>query len=276
MVTTGLNALLLSRTSDGLLPWAEQAALVRETGLSLREIEAAALSEGIMPARYQSNWGAISIAEQITLSQAKAAVIGCGGLGGYVIEELARLGVGTIMAWDDDVIEEKNLNRQILAQFSTLGQSKVCSAGARVAAINPAVDWVGHNRPFMNGEDDALLKGVDVAIDALDNVPARLLLSQICRDVNVPLIHGALNGWYGQVLTQFPGDRYVELLYSQRPGDGYMPANQPTLSFVPAVIASLEAAQACKVILGRGDLLKGRLLAIDLLSMDMDNLEIGP
>ncbi|MEQ8200202.1 MAG: HesA/MoeB/ThiF family protein [Syntrophomonadaceae bacterium] len=272
---TGLTEMLVKKARNGILPWSEQAALVQATGLSLREVEAAALQLGIIPAHYSSNQGAISITEQLKLLNSRAAVIGCGGLGGYVIEQLARLGVGEIQAWDGDVFEEKNLNRQLFAQIPTMGKSKVLSAAARVEATNPAVQLIGYAHPFKGTEDAKRLKGAAVVIDALDNIPSRLLLARVCKELQIPLVHGAIDGWYGQVITQFPDESTVEQIYAHYRAGQDEPVKPPALSFVPAVIASLEVAQALKVILGRGDLRRGQLLAVDLLSMDIDTLEIG-
>ena len=89
------------------------------------KVEEMALAQGIIPVRYQRNLNAISIEEQYCcLAKSRVAVVGCGGLGGYVIEELARLGVGFITAWDYDCFEEHNINRQLNAQLNNLGQSK--------------------------------------------------------------------------------------------------------------------------------------------------------
>ena len=272
----GLSKLLIKKAVGDILPWSEQAALVQETGLPLREIEAVALRLGIVPERYQRNLGAITIAEQLKLFHAKAAVIGCGGLGGYVIEELARLGLGEIRVWDGDVFEATNLNRQLLAEIPTIGKSKVQSAAARVEAINPAVRLTGYPYPFRGPEDAPLLKGVALVIDALDNIPDRLCLAQACRELQIPMIHGAVDGWYGQVIIQFPEERTIEQIYGHVEARQDESVSKPSvLGFVPAVIASLEVAQASKVILGRDDLRRGQLLAIDLLSMDIDTLDIG-
>ena len=105
---------------------------------SLAEVEGVALSLGLMPARYQRNQQIITVQDQLKLFRSRVAVIGCGGLGGYVIEELARLGVGTLVAIDPDIFQEHNLNRQILSTTDALGRAKVELAAERVAEINPA------------------------------------------------------------------------------------------------------------------------------------------
>src|SRR5665647_1294012 len=104
------SRLLREKSRDSRLSWSDQIKLVEETGLTLRAVEDKALVQGILPIRYQRNVHAISVEEQYRLFKARVAVVGCGGLGGYVIEELARIGVGSITAWDYDYFEEHNLN----------------------------------------------------------------------------------------------------------------------------------------------------------------------
>src|SRR6266567_2964839 len=110
-----LHRFLREHAEGDLLPWLAQNAAAERFGFSLAHVEETALAAGFLPARYQRNRQAISVNQQLTLFRSRVAVIGCGGLGGYVIEELARLGVGTIIAIDPDVFEEHNLNRQILS-----------------------------------------------------------------------------------------------------------------------------------------------------------------
>ncbi|MCX5779950.1 MAG: HesA/MoeB/ThiF family protein [Firmicutes bacterium] len=270
-----LNELLLKTRQDSRLTWSEQIALAEDTGLSWREVEEIALELGIMPLRYQRNLDAISIKEQLLLFRSRVAVIGCGGLGGYVIEELARLGVGTICAWDYDQFEEHNLNRQFLAQINSIGQSKVETAAARIKAINPVVQFAGFPRQFAGLEDREFLVGTQVVIDALDNIPSRLDLARVCRELKIPLVHGAVSGWYGQLSTQFPGETTLEQIYGHFDSSQGPVANPPVLSFLPATIASVQVAEATKIIIGRGDLLRGKLMIIDLLNMDIDILDIN-
>ena len=119
----------LQEHADGdLIPWAAQQEAARRFGLGLTGAEAAILEAGLLPARYQRNRRTVSTAGQLQLFRSLVAVIGCGGLGGYVIEELARLGVGRIAAIDPDRFEEHNLNRQLLSSPATLGEAKVAAA----------------------------------------------------------------------------------------------------------------------------------------------------
>jgi len=257
-----------------MLSWKHQVEAVEQFGVTLAQVEEVALERGILPARYQRNRKTISTSEQMTLFHSRVAVIGCGGLGGYVVEELARLGVGNIIVIDPDVFEEHNLNRQLLSNIANLGQAKVQAAVKRVEEINPAVTVVPSQIAFSleNGVD--LLEGCQVVVDALDSIKVRLELADVCAALKIPLVHGAIAGWYGHVTTQHPGDQSLQTIYqSWKAGKGV----EETLgnpSFTPALIASLEVAEVCKLLTGKGITLRGRQLIIDLLSMEMNIIEI--
>jgi molybdopterin/thiamine biosynthesis adenylyltransferase len=269
-----LARLICQRTKNSRLAWSDQVKLMEETGFTLREVEEKALAEGILPIRYQRNVHAISLDEQYRLFKSRVAVIGCGGLGGYVIEELARMGVGSITAWDYDYFEEHNLNRQLNAQLDNMGQSKVEAATRRVKTINPVVEFIGLPRKFDEQTDREFLTGIKVVIDALDNIPTRMMLADVCSNLNIPLVHGAVGGWYGQVTTQFSGDNTLEQLYGKNQNARGIEVDQGILSFVPAMVASLQVAEAIKILLGRGGLLRGKVMFINLLDMDIEIMEL--
>lgn len=268
-----LLAFLQAGSSGGLLPWASQSAAADRFGLSSAQVEECALAAGLLPARYQRNRQAIDLPGQLALLRSRVAVIGCGGLGGYLIEELARLGVGTIVAIDPDVFEEHNLNRQLLCHLGNLGQPKAAAAQARVAQINPAVRLVPVQAAFSASNGTELLHEVHLAVDALDNIPSRLDLAQVCGGLGIPLVHGAIGGWYGHVASQFPGEHTVQDIYaSWREGKG-IEQQLGNPAFTPAVVASLEVAEVCKILTGAGQPLRGRKLVIDLLAMEFH--EVG-
>jgi molybdopterin/thiamine biosynthesis adenylyltransferase len=163
--------------------------------------------------RYSRNMNMLSPEENERLRSYKACVVGCGGLGGYVIEQLGRLGVGAITAVDGDVFDETNLNRQLLSSEELIGESKAFAAKERMKKVNSEVR-VNPVRAFVTAENcDEIIAGHDVVIDALDNMTARRLLEQRCEKQNLPLIHGAIAGWYGQVSAIMPGDRTLQKIY---------------------------------------------------------------
>jgi molybdopterin/thiamine biosynthesis adenylyltransferase len=205
----------------------------------------------------------------LTLFRSSVAVIGCGGLGGYVVEELARLGVGRIVVIDSDVFEEHNLNRQLFSTPANLGRAKVEAAANRIGEINPAVTIVPVQAAFSPENGAELLDECQVAVDALDSIQVRLELADICTALNIPLVHGAIAGWFGHVATQFPGDDTLRSIYhSWKNGKG-IEQSLGNPSFTPALVASLEVAEVCKLLLDQGTLLGGRQLIIDLLSMEI-------
>jgi molybdopterin/thiamine biosynthesis adenylyltransferase len=257
-----------------LLPWKRQVEAAGRFSASLAQVEEVALERGILPARYQRNRKALSVSDQLTLFRSSVAVIGCGGLGGYIVEELARLGVGRIVVVDPDVFEEHNLNRQLFSSPANLGQAKVAAAVKRINEINPAVTMIPIQAAFSpeNGAD--LLSGCRIAVDALDSIQVRLELAEVCNVLDIPLVHGAIAGWYGHVTTQFPGDDTLQTIYrAWKAGKGV----EETLgnpSFTPALIASLQVAEVCKVLIGQGTSLQGRQLMIDLFSMEIHIIDI--
>jgi len=225
-----------------------------------------------LPARYQRNRRTISTPQQLGLFRSRVTVIGCGGLGGYVLEELARLGVGTIVAVDPDVFEEHNLNRQLLATPATLGLPKVVAATARIAEINPAVTVFPYRLAYDHTNGEELLLGSNVAVDALDSIQTRLALAESCADLGIPLVHGAIGGWYGQVTTQFPGDDTLQQIYRHWVDGKGVEQHLGNPAFTPAVVASLQVAEVCKVLLGEGEPLRRRKLIINLLDMEFEEI----
>jgi len=262
-------------TRDGMLPWSAHCAAAKHFALSHGVIEGLALDNGIFPARYQRNRSMISCAEQALLFHSRIAVIGCGGLGGYIIEELARLGVGQIVAIDPDVFEEHNLNRQILSTPATLGLAKVAAATLRVEQINPAVTVSAMQDAFCSANGRELLKGVTVAVDALDSISYRLELAEVSNRMGIPMVHGAIGGWYGHVATQFPGEQTVQGIYRHWVAGKGIEQQLGNPSFTPAVVASLQVAEVCKIVLNKGELLRNRKLSIDLLEMEVHEIPYG-
>lgn len=255
-----------------LVPWRCQVEAAERFALTLAQTEGVILELGLLPARYQRNRRMLTTGQQLRLFRSRVAVIGCGGLGGYIIEELARLGVGTIIAIDPDIFVEHNLNRQLLSFPRNLGHAKVEAAAARVAEINPSVSLVPLEERFTRDNGRDLLKDSHVAVDALDSVSVRLELAEVCDGLGIPLVHGAIGGWYGHILTQLPGERTMQMLYAGREAGTGVEKELGNPSFTPAAVASLQVAETCKLLLGLGNLLNGRKLAVNLLDMEMEEI----
>jgi molybdopterin/thiamine biosynthesis adenylyltransferase len=269
-----LHEYLRARAQGDLLPWSAEVDVARQCGLSLGRTEELALEAGLFPARYERNRKTLSAEDQLVLLRSKVAVVGCGGLGGYVIEELARLGVGSLTVIDPDVFEEHNLNRQILSSWEVLGCPKVEVAARRVASINPAVVLAPLWSAFSKVEASGQIGGVHVVLDALDDIRTRLDLAEACEDLSLPLVHGTIAGWYGQVTTQMPGSKTLLNMYGgcREPKGVEQELGNP--SFTPAVVASLQAAEVCKVLLGKGKPLARRVLTVNLLDMTFEEIAL--
>ena len=265
---------LQERADGDLLSSKDQFEAAERFTRSLAEIEYLALSNNILPARYQRNRTIISTEQQLVLFESVVAVIGCGGLGGYIIEELARLGIGRLIVVDPDVFEEHNLNRQILCTHELLDRPKVEGAVQRVQQVNPAVQVQPVEAEFSSSNGLNILQGADIAADALDSIPARLQLAEVCARAKIPMVHGAIAGWYGSVANQFPGDRTLEKMYGDREQEKGIETRLGNPSFTPAVIASLQVAEITKIILGTGEPLRNAYLHVDLYHLETTEIPI--
>jgi molybdopterin/thiamine biosynthesis adenylyltransferase len=270
-----LRDFIMNEAQGDLLPCAAQVAASERFNLSLNRVEGVALELGLLPARYQRNRHCISTLQQYSLFKSRAVVIGCGGLGGYVIEELARLGVGNLVLIDSDVIEEHNLNRQILSRADVLNLPKVEVAHERVKAINPAINVTPLKTLFSHDNGRELIEGADVVIDGLDTITDRLELAQICHEMSIPVVHGAIGGWYGQIATQMPGDNISPQIFGMSPPHKGIETDLGNPSFTPGVVASLQVAEACKILLREGRCLSRRILFVNLLDMEIVEVKLS-
>ena len=201
--------------------------------------------------------------ELAVLKEKKVTVIGAGGLGGYVIEMLSRIGVGHIQVLDGDVFDETNLNRQLYSREDNLGKSKVEEVIERIGAVRSDIEVTGIHERFNEETGADHLAGSDVVMDCVDNIESRLELVKICEDLKIPMVHGAVGAWSGQVMTLMPGDKHLDLLYD---GMEAGPSRIGASSFIPANIASCQVAECIKLLTGKGELLTDRLKVIDLLA----------
>ena len=226
-----------------------------------------------MLARYSRNVSTLSDLENSSLKDYSVCVIGCGGLGGYVIEMLGRLGIGHIIAVDGDVFEESNLNRQILSSSDTLGVKKAIKAKERMEKVNPLIKVDAIVERLTNSNGNSIIKGAKVVVDALDNIETRLILEKLCEEENIPLVHGAIAGWYGQVTTVLPGDKTLSSLYGGKAMVG-IEKKLGNPSFTPGLVASIQVSEVVKLIIGRGEILRNKLLIIDLLEQEYEVVEL--
>lgn len=218
--------------------------------------------------RYERNSPAISSKEQTLLESKHVLIAGCGGLGGYIIELLGRIGVGYLTVVDGDVFADSNLNRQLLSSDETLGKPKPQSAKERMRIVNPLVT-VKPITSFINESNVLeLLTGHDVIVDALDNGPSRKILANAAGTLRIPLVSGAISGWRGRVFVVFPGDNST-FFWSGETGMA-----SGNLGFTAASVASVQAAETVKLLLGRAGILKDRMLEFDLLRGEWEDIPL--
>ena len=218
--------------------------------------------------RYERNAPAISLDEQEKLAQKNVLVVGCGGLGGYIIEFLGRIGVGRITAADGDVFIESNLNRQILSTEQTLGRPKAECAKERMQIVNPEVTVTPVCKYITEENVDEYIKGHDAVVDALDNGKTRLLIAAAARKAKIPFISGAIGGWYGRVIVLYPDDNADFLWQGQPPS----PPGNPCCT--AAHVASIETAETIKVLLDRPGIIRSKLLELDLLNARWEEIPL--
>ena len=243
----------MANTEPGrLISLADTRRLAADFNVSAREVELRALRQNIMPVRYQRNLGTLGVEGQIALLQACVAVVGAGGLGGYIIEGLARMGVGTLIIVDGDVFTEDNLNRQLGCTEKTLGMPKVNVLNERIRSVNGAVEVRMFHTLLTERNAFELLAGAQVAVDALDNLPDRLLLQKTAHEMGIPMVHGAIAGHTGQVMTILPGDAGLAGLYGKKPsveqGIEKVTGNPAA---TPMLIAAWQIAMVVQILAGR-------------------------
>lgn len=226
-----------------------------------------------MQERYIRNLGPLTEEECLLLRQRRVFLAGCGGLGGYLLEHLLRAGVGAITVCDGDTIVPSNLNRQLLADMESLGRSKTEAACARAALVNP--EAAVEARPVFLTADNALglIAGHDLALDALDSPAARRILASACRQAGIPLVHGAIRGWYAQAAVILPDSGMMEQLY---PADAPAAPDQGSLSPTVGLCAAIQAGEAVKLLCGRLSPLAGRLLWVDLVEQEYQVVSFCP
>jgi molybdopterin/thiamine biosynthesis adenylyltransferase len=264
-----LTAYLLQNKEAGDPPRVDEAVLASAAGrfgVSARRVQLACLAAKLTPARYARSIPAFGIEGQVRLLESSVGIVGAGGLGGFLLEILARAGVGRLVVADKDVFEPTNLNRQLLAAGPTLGRPKAEVAAERIGLINPAVTVEAAVEAVTAASAPKIFRGVMVMADALDNVPDRLMIEAFARKTGIPFVFGAVAGFMGQVTTVFPEDPGLGRIY----GSGEKPAAgaDPDLGIAPMtppLVAARQAGEIINILLGRTQgLLRGRLWVVDM------------
>ncbi|MCM1521432.1 MAG: HesA/MoeB/ThiF family protein [Muribaculaceae bacterium] len=215
----------------------------------------------------------IDIEGQRRLRQARVLIVGAGGLGSPVALYLAAAGVGRIDIIDNDTVSLSNLQRQIVHGTPDIGFAKVDSARESMNRINPHVHVEGYKEFLTVGNAGSLIKGHDLVMDCTDNMEVRLLINDICQANEIPYIYGAVRRFSGQVFTWKPGFHGYRDIFPSDPA--MAPEDLPcaidgVLNTVVGVIGCLQATEAVKLLTGTGDLLTGRLLTFDAITMKFE------
>jgi molybdopterin/thiamine biosynthesis adenylyltransferase/rhodanese-related sulfurtransferase len=210
-------------------------------------------------------------AGQLQLLGARVLLIGAGGLGSPAALYLAAAGVGTIGVVDDDVVDSTNLQRQIIHNVDRIGMNKVDSARESLLALNPDVKVETHRDRLNASNALAVMSDYDVIVDGGDNFPTRYLINDASMHLKVPVVHGSIFRFEGQVtvLEPYEGPCY-RCLYPLPPPPELAPscAEAGVLGVLPGVIGSIQAMEALKLVLDIGDTLTGRLMVYDALEQD--------
>jgi molybdopterin/thiamine biosynthesis adenylyltransferase/rhodanese-related sulfurtransferase len=210
----------------------------------------------------------VDVDGQLKLLDARVLLLGAGGLGSPAALYLAAAGVGTIGIVDMDVVDESNLQRQILHNIDRVGERKVDSAKKTLTAINPDVNVVTHDVRL--GADNVMdiLSGYDIVVDGADNFPVRYLLNDAALKLEIPVVHGSIFRFEGQVTVFKPHDGPCYRCFLPEPPPAELApscAEAGVLGVLPGIVGSIQAVEAIKLILGVGEDLSGRLLAYDSL-----------
>ena len=209
---------------------------------------------------------------QEKLKSARVVIAGAGGLGSPISLYLTAAGVGTIRLVDHGSADLSNLNRQILHFTEDIDKKKVASAVAKLRRLNPAVEIETIDETISETSVAGLVKGFDLIVDAMDNLPARYLLNRAAINEGIPFFHGAVSGFEGRAMTIIPGkSACLQCIYH----GAVTPAGKfPVIGTAPAIIGSIQATEAIKYIVGIGELLLDRLLVYDGLSSQFTEFEV--
>ncbi len=215
---------------------------------------------------------------QRKLLDAKVLCVGAGGLGSPIAMYLAAAGVGTLGIVDFDRVDLTNLQRQLLHDTDDVGRSKVESAVDRLHGLNPGIKVVPHDTMLTSDNAFEIMGQYDIVIDGSDNFPVRYLVNDACQMLGKPLVYGSIYQFEGQASVFMPGQETpcYRCLFPQPPPPGAVPscAEAGVFGVLPGIIGSIQAVEAIKLIIGKGDPLVGRLLLFDALDMEFTTVKL--
>lgn len=207
-------------------------------------------------------------------SRGKVAVVGTGALGQMVAHELVRLGYKELILIDKDVFTPGNKNRQLYAKDHVMGQSKAAVTAQELLKINARdkeIESRLHIEVYQEFLDESnglsLMSDARILVDCTDNTRSKLYLERLAQERGIPLVHGGVEGWCGQVAVVLPGERILEKIYQDK-------EVHPKKTYAPTVnvVASLQAAEVCKLAMGKA--MRGQVLWVDLMNQEFSTLRI--
>lgn len=208
---------------------------------------------------------------QEKLKNAKVLVIGAGGLGCPVLLYLSAAGVGTIGIVDYDIVDETNLHRQILFSINDIDKPKVLVAKERLSTLNPHVNYLTYFKKLNKNNAIDIIKNYDIVIEGSDNFPTKFLVNDACVMLNKPFVLGAIYKFDGQLsVFNYQGGPTYRCFCSEQPD----PLEAPTcaeigvIGVLPGIIGCLQANETIKIITGLGQVLSGKMLLFDALTLD--------
>lgn len=209
----------------------------------------------------------LGVEGQTRLLQSKVLIIGLGGLGSPVALYLAAAGVGTLGLIDNDCVDLSNLQRQILYKTVDVGRSKVERATENIHCLNPDVTIVGHDLLFDAENGVSLIEGYDIVVDATDSIVTKFLINDLCVEAGVPLCHGGVLEFIGQVMTIIPRKTSCYRCFFQKAPVGESArrcSDGGILGSVAGIIGSIQATEVLKYLTHSGELLTNSLLICDV------------
>lgn len=241
-----------------LLEWA------KNNRIPPRNAQIEAIQRRIIPLRYAKNLHSLTLAEQRRICESRVLVCGCGGLGGVLINLLARAGVGTLRLVDGGVFAPSHFNREWLCDTQVLSRPKAEVAGGRIPLINPLIEVEVFPVLMDESNAESFVAGMDLVIDALDDLAGRFLLAGTAKRVKVPCIHAAASGWWGQVSTFLP-DSFFDMhsIYGREEEQDQPEEVMGVLGPAPAVIGGLAAFEAIRLLSGRNPAYADQLCYLD-------------
>ncbi len=214
---------------------------------------------------------------QLRLKAAKVLLIGTGGLGAPLGLYLAAAGVGRLGLVDFDVVDFSNLQRQVTFGSKDVGRRKLEAAKERLQDLNPEIEIVTHEAKLTSENALDLLRDYDIIVDGTDNFPTRYLVNDACVLLGKPNVYGSIFRFEGQAtIFALPDGPCYRCLYPEPPPPGLVPscAEGGVLGVLPGIVGSLQANETIKLIIGQGEVLKGRLLVFDALKMKFRELRL--